>query len=274
MLDMRIEVDLPDMQAWSHQRPNDLKETKQALKASLMMVQQTWMAAVYGATLPGMLRPLRNREYLDALSSPDAVVVPDGRELSGSVVSSYEYTEDVERGYESFDQKPGMINGPKSRALADGSGRYNIIPLRHATPNAQASAVRFSTVMPTEIYNYIKRKDYGESMSRGALERIDRRISRKQPTRLTMMGKELQNTYTMQKHHSPLYERLTKKGSPHHSQFLTFRTVSTHSNPNSWIHPGLPANPVMEAVTIWTRPAVEQLIQEAARRDIMAALGM
>jgi len=35
----------------------------------------------------------------------------------------------LDKGFSSFDMKPGLLNGPKSKPLKDGTGRYNRIPI-------------------------------------------------------------------------------------------------------------------------------------------------
>jgi hypothetical protein len=60
-----------------------------------------------------------------------------------------------------------------------------------------------------------------------------------------------------------MYEGLVRTGAKGHSQYTTFRTVSRNSDPNSWLMPKVPANPVFRAVTAAVGPVVRANIEAA-----------
>jgi hypothetical protein len=53
---------------------------------------------------------------------------------------------------------------------------------------------------------------------------------------------------------------------------MTFRVVSERSAAGSWIHPGYQAHNVAKAVSDFCKPAVEQMIGQAAEADLMQAV--
>jgi hypothetical protein len=265
--------------SWSNLKTQIAVETRR--------VQAVWQAAVYGMLLPGMTKPVFSDGYYASLTTPDAFQYPfNGDAFAGAVISTYPRAMMIEEGYASFDMKPGLLNGPKSRPKKDG-GRYNIVPFRYLLPNKQYRNRHFPT-MPVSIARLVTAKSFAPSIqdqpggkvqwgSRLELPAGEYPGAIKNPfytaAEAERRGKENPMTDVYAWKSSPFagMVRIQKTYEQRkQSIYLTFRTVSDQSDPNSWIHPGQPPNPVVDAVANYVRKEVEDNLSAAAARDIGA----
>lgn len=129
-----------------------------------------------------------------------------------------------EKGWESYDMKPGLLNGPKSKPTADGKGRFNTVPFKK-----RGTAPKGSPVNIADTAAAIKRiaKD-------NSLERIEKQI--KGGTITTYKGIEDPMLKGLTKV-TQLYKTKTGKDRKS-SQYFVFRRVSSKTDPSKWIHPG------------------------------------
>ncbi|MHB1418287.1 MAG: hypothetical protein ACYCX4_01680 [Bacillota bacterium] len=241
-------------------------------------VREVWASAVTGVVLPGMTRQVYNDEYYQGLHTGESLQFPSP--FHAMVVCTYVGAKWIEDGYASFDMKTGLLNGPKSRPLKDGKGRYNIVPFRHGTPTSNGQARAHLPTMPKDVYETVKQegiyRDPGNPFT-GAQLGQQSKMSGMINLQAILRSKEevMSSNYTWK---VGLYEGMRKIGKPGHTQYLTFRVVSTPrvhvtksgkmlhlgSDPNSWIHPGLGPNPIVEAVYKFALPKVEEMILRAA----------
>ena len=246
-------------------KPNNLRETKRALRNSLVIVRDKWAQQVYGGNpLPGCRR-IRNREYLESLSEGNAVRT-EGNELVGVVIARYKYASDIEHGYPPFDLKPGILAGPKAKQGKN--GKYSIVPFRWATPGNTGNSGGFSDLMDGSLYdlgakqlaNRSGQSSPRDEISEGRLQFIDEQSGTGWAV--------TRSSHTGYEHLRPLAAGIRKEGSDGHHQYQSYRTVSSASDPASWIHPGAPPNPIAKAVEEHMFPVVEKLINEGFRKDI------
>jgi len=141
----------------------------------------------------------------------------------------------LEDGYDAFDMKPGLLNGPKAR-YTKGGVKFNIIPFRIGAKEA-APVLKYGSAVAPRDFTQTWKKDFGGALNakkagisgiqRGAdgtpLQGVVGRVGRNKnvPPNLQGMNK-IQKTY----------------GKTTQSQYMTFRTVSSKSKPSSWQHPG------------------------------------
>jgi len=265
--------------SWSNLKTQIAVETRR--------VQAVWQAAVYGMLLPGMTKPVFSDGYYASLTTPDAFQYPfNGDAFTGAVISTYARAMMIEEGYASFDMKPGLLNGPKARQTKKG-GRYNIVPFRYLLPNEQYQNRHFP-VMPVSIAQAVTAESFAPSKqtepggkvqwgSRLELVAGEYPGAVKNPfytaVEAERRGKENPMTDAYAWKSSPFagMVRIQKTyGQQKQSIYLTFRAVSDKSDPNSWIHPGQPPNPVVDAVTNYVRKEVEDNLTAAAAKDIGA----
>jgi hypothetical protein len=237
-----------------------------AVHEACQYIQRTWHAAVLGVTLPGMTRQLYDEVYAAQVAAPESLDYPfNGDPFWGRViVTNPAHAERVEVGYPPYDMKPGLLASPKAHTGAHGQ-RYITVPFRHGTPTSLGQA---GPSMPQGVYAKAKRLapfmggPWGMEIPGKALkltgEAADWGRRSKLPTG-TMTG-----PYTWKA--SPYQGMRRVGGTPLGTSYMTFRRVSSPwvdakgkahgSDPNAWMHPGMPPNPVLQAVYNAVEPAV------------------
>ena len=183
-------------------------------------VQSAWIEAAQQVTRSGEYARSIQAEW-PASSDP----------FCGRVFSSASYAAALEYGAGARDLKTALLASPKAHVNATG-GRYISIPMRHGTPGAESMPA-----MPQDIYQaakvlgrYATTRDRlsGTRMVGGAS--VSDRAWR---TKLPVGG--MQSSYTWK---TGPYAEMVKAGMPGHTQYMTWRTVSTNSDPSSWWYPG------------------------------------
>lgn len=271
MNDWTIEIDLGDMAKAERATDVDMAPLTAAIRDAAEYVRQLWGSAVQGVLLPGMTRMVVNDDYYEGLFTGDSLrmITP----LHGAVICLYQGIDRIEQGYGSFDMKPGLLNGPSSRPTRYG-GRYNTVPFRHMTPEkGQIGAGRrpHGTTMPPDVYKIVKRD--GRFLDPGDPERgeqIGQRSKLAGQINLQALARgqdpPMRGNYTWK---YGLYHGMRKVSKTYaratQSQYLTWRTVSSKSDPSSWIHPGIGPNPLIQAVIDAARPQVIEMVMAGAR---------
>jgi len=259
-----IEVDLNDLMNIRDELTPVLSALQQGVVNAAQFVRDVWVASVQGTMLPGMARAVNDDQYAKSLTTGEAMKFPA---FLYGVVSPYNYSDGadrIEEGYGPFDMKPGLLNGPKSRQTADGQGRFNVVPFRHYTPSSN-SAISIKMRMPTDIYSQAKRLNRSVPNPGGGVNWGQSLVEDSAPA----------TSWTDYTHQSSIYNGMYRVGAEKQTQYLTFRRVSTPrmvngklkgSAPNSWIHPGLSPNPLIEAVYNYCMPQVEKNLLEIAQQ--------
>jgi hypothetical protein len=236
-------------------------EAAVALAASL--VQATWQQVVMGALqVPGAKQPDVNiglrKLYADNIVLNNMLVGQGS--VAQKVVALKQIATDLENGKGPWDMKPMLLNGPKARISKKGV-RYNIIPFRHGTntsnmPNSNAPP------MPKGIYQQA-RELKASVMSGNKMKWVGK---------LPATGKPGHNPTTGYEHKHDIYEGMVRIEKPYgkttQSKYMTFRIVSEKSDPKSWWHPGYQAHHIAKGVSDYCRPAINEMLQAAAERDL------
>lgn len=142
----------------------------------------------------------------------------------------------IEQGVGDFDMKDGFSSSRKKKSTRNG-GWYLTIPFRHATPTAVATSSIFANVMPKQVYKVAKELANKEQISANQLP-IQFQIKKVRPTT---------PQFDMYTHKNPIHEGIQKnQDSTGRSQYISFRRVSSLSDPNAWIHTGITARNLAE----------------------------
>jgi hypothetical protein len=152
----------------------------------------------------------------------------------------------LEDGYNSFDMKPGLLNGPKSRLSKDGKSRYNTVPFHHM-PYSKAPASMAQQQIRQNLLDTIKRHKLDEVFKSAAgkpLEGVVARLKGKD------MAANLQGLVKIQK----VYD---KKVEGH---YMTFRRVSSKSDPSKWIHPGWKGAKIFDSLEEFSNEKIEEIL--------------
>lgn len=152
----------------------------------------------------------------------------------------------LENGASSFDMKDGFSRSDKIKTTKSG-GWYLTIPFIFRTTSANPASGQKGQILPRSIYDLIrnspaKKFDLGNftiSILKG-----DQIPLRYQPGAI----KEMSNKVDQYIPKSSIYAGLQRKQNKETGQsgYNTFRRVSSNSDPNSWIHPGITAYKLMD----------------------------
>lgn len=247
---------------------SDLKNLEQAVRSACRLIQATWQQTVMGAQqVPGVPEVRANvnlrKLYADSIALGEQLNVPTSGLFRGQVVATAKIARDLEYGKGPWDMKPMLLNGPKSRISKNGV-RYNIIPFRHATAGTKNTAV--GRPMPKDIYAEARKL----------------KASVREGNRIAWGGKLTgtegryapgKNPTTGYQHKSGRFEGMVRIEKEYaratQSQYLTFRRVSTNSDPQSWWHPGYKAHHIAQGVARHCQPAVAQMVEAAVHADLI-----
>jgi hypothetical protein len=248
-----------------------------------------WRKATMGEQLPGMPFAINSRgDYTRSIN------VDMSDEQIKYVQSQGPWTERFEAGHDEIDLKPGLLSGPKARIGRNGP--YNIVHFRHGVPDTLPS----NNPMPINVYQIVKREtdkadrayasgkaaSPGTSRITGQGPKTIQRVSGKvDQARNYQWGYRLpasqggprkvkdtsQGQYQWKTGKRASMVRMdTSTSRAKSSSYMTFRTVSIHSDPASWIVPPKAANPIRQAVVDSLQKETETILQAAMEEDLKA----
>lgn len=187
----------------------------------------------------------------------------NGSGLKQTVLATKKIAEELEYGKGPWDMKPMLLGGPKARVGKN--GKYNIIPFRHGTSDSYSPNSNFKP-MPKNVY----------SNARQLKASVKQGNAMKWGGRLPAQGPAGQNKTSGYQHKNNIHEGMVRIEKTYRaatqSKYMTFRVVSSNSDPSSWIHPGYQAHNIASSVADFCRPAIEQMIGEAAAADLQQAI--
>lgn len=263
-----ITVDLSALDSLRDDLTPDFTMLQQGVVDATRFVRDTWISAVTGTVLPGMIRSVNDDVYAKALSTGESMSFPEPFYGVVMPTSSQDIIDRIEEGYGAFDMKKGLLNGPRSKPTKDGLGRYTTVPFRHYTPTSN-SPISIGLQMPTDVYKEAKKLNRTVQNPNGSIvwgEALD-------------WDKQQRTSWAGYQHKNDIYHGMYRQGYNKHTQYTTFRRVSTPrtvmtkkgpvqrgSAPNSWMHPGVSANPVAQSVRDYCLPQVEEMLLKLAEK--------
>ncbi|MFX4302983.1 hypothetical protein ACOJUR_12125 [Alicyclobacillus tolerans] len=243
MLEIRVQV-IPPLSTL------DFKKVGQAVHEAGVMVEEVLKASLNGTVIPGMTSAVKRSDLAGSVQRSDLGLFEFSVEAPSDIVS-------IENGKPPYDMKPGMINGPRSRPLNDGTGRYNIIPFKHNLDDLPDAVAEMASTLTLS-------KIIGQFMDEE--NKLRNIYSWGTDTGDTSKWMPVETKPQIGGMTGPYMHKASKGSNMYRfkdNNFITFRTVSSHSSPDSWWHPGTPSNPVMQSVEDYVRPHVEAHIVSA-----------
>ncbi len=235
-------------------REVDYKKISQAVHDSGVLVAEVVTLALNGVVIPGMTKSIHDEQAARGVERHDlgllefSVTAPD-------MVSQYE------RGKDPWDMKPDLINGPRSRPLKDGKGRYNIIPFKHNEDELPQAVADMSSglSLSSVIGHYID----GEGKTRNRYEWGSNTGDTSEFTPIVTKPQigGMERPYT---HKASVHSNMYKFSNG----LVTFRAVSSRSHQASWWHPAEPENPIMKSVEDVVTPLIEARLNAAWREEL------
>ena len=177
---------------------------------------------------------------------------------------------DIEKGKNPYDMKPGLLSGPNAKRGKSGS-RYNTVPFRHGTPGSTGK--RVGAPMP---FTHLTKKGNQASLIYTEAKKLSPSVEGLaggtvwggrtgdlggygMRTQLPVK-KGRPGAYTWK---SSPYAGMVKVGKTYGKatqyQYVTFRRVSDNSDPASWWHPGIKARRLANKVEIYITDMVGRL---------------
>jgi hypothetical protein len=246
----------------------DLHETRDAVKAGAELIQATWMQYVSGATVSYSKGDFTinsvSGQYRSAVMG--GLKYPmDGDVLSGGVIVNLDYAEKLEKGFDPYDIKPGMLRSPKAKqGKPDDQGNsepYIDVPFRHAEQSIPR-AIKTEVQHAGRSLGVIR---LGKGLGAAPFG-LRTKLS---PMRLHWSEGQLQfgAPYTWK---TGLLSGLTRQPvQGGGGVYMTFRRISGKSSGSSWIHPGVEPKPVTAAIKENLGPALEAMVQDAFVLDVV-----
>lgn len=265
---LTISADLPNLESIINAVDNashgHMQYTEEAVKSALTdVIQRTWIEYASGVSVHYsggcFVVHTVSGEYVRSIGKGLRM---DGS-LSGEIVTTSPHGAIVESGISAYDMKEGLLSSQKAKVGKNGS-RYITVPFRHGTPGTTTMAS-----MSKSVYKDAKKLGYS---------RRNNALTSSMGTKYSWGGK-IKNTSEGQRSKiiaknrnytwkTGLFSGMVKMGKQNHSQYMTFRRVSTNSDPNSWQFPAVPARPIREAIIENTREEVLQLIRNGFEMDL------
>lgn len=225
---------------------------------------EAWRSFASGTPIPGQPRVISMRggdKYVQSIQ------VYKDDPFTKVISADKKGTDEIEDGKGPVDLKPGLLKGPKARQGK--TGPYNIVAFRHGVPGTLSS----NKPMPMNVYTMMKKaepsKATGTITDAGGAQRQTYKWGDKFPVSAQGQRSKLEAKYTWK---SGAYSGMVKMqdttSSAKGSGYMTFRMVSVHSDPNSWIIPSKPGMPIRVAVIDFMRGIAEKTIATAFEKDL------
>ena len=233
-----ISINLDDLQQFSLTR----EETEGIVDYTIKEITAKF-AEQWEATAREELHQTRDR-YISNL-----FVVDSGR-MQGMVILDYSkdpLIKGLEEGLSSFDEKIGFENSPKKKVTKSG-GWYLTIPFKIGTPDAIGEGSGFSFNMSSEVYPIIQSKPV-DSQGKATLTLKEIPASQAIPqTRAAINAIPTSKAFEAYTHKTSVNQGIVKTvdSVTGQSSYNSFRRVSDKSDPNAFIHPGIPAKNLAE----------------------------
>lgn len=201
------------------------------------------MAASYARTLEKEAQ--KNLSQTRSRYIHNIRVIDSGR-LEGTVLLDFskdKLVRMIELGASPFDIKAGLLSGPNSKITNKGK-RYATVPFRWATPDSLGESDVFSGKMPKAVYK--------EAKKLAPLGRLtDKRLQ--YPLNMASKREEIKDSagkvlFKQYQHKSSVFQGISRvvDAKTGQSRYFSFRRVSENSDPDSFIHPGIPQYNLMK----------------------------
>lgn len=246
------------------------------LNALAYAYQAQWVSFAMGEQIPGVPRVIKSgAEYAKSIH------VDINDDFTKSIYTDSPNEKYIEEGHGEIDLKPGLLHGAKARMTKEGTP-YNIVAFRQGTPGA------INNPMPMNLYEIAKRQfDAADEAKAQGLSKIGgtSRIVSTNPLKYEWgirMGKgfggppqtvggtserKLPYTHLASKYAGMVRLQMGTEQAKR-TGYLTFRVVSVHSDPASWIVPKLEGIDIRRAVVNKMHDQTVELLKDAIEQDL------
>jgi hypothetical protein len=213
------------------QLPNVKQQMREVLRLTADAARVEWVKSA-----KNLLHTTVN-QYVEGIGYPTIKGFTAEIKLSGWLPNA------LEEGISPFDLKIGLLKSKKAKRMKKG-GKYIRIPFGLKTPGAQGVSPQ---VMPAPIYKSAVKLNFGQSVklpvkyeNMGLRTRLSPDLKKWQ--HYTWKSSPFAGITKVQKYPGMLPSSKTGKLAA----YKTFRTVSSKSDPSSWVHPGFRDRKILE----------------------------
>jgi hypothetical protein len=222
--------------------------TKQAVLKASQLVEATWKQTAAEMDVPQV------KDYIQGIKTVHS------DELMYTVMSTSNIK--VEEDVKPWDMKPMLLGGPKARHGKNSV--YNIIPFIHKTKTLENEGVLKAAQQLEQSYTEAK------TAERQVKYRWRGRLSGSQVPDIRKAKSTPVGEYTWK---APKHQGLVRmKGdvgtNQKYSTYLTFRVVSSNSDPASWWNPGRKGNKIRQMVIDKVSDNVKAILTQAIINDV------
>lgn len=243
----------------------NLTETHAAIEAGTQVIQSEWMKYVSGSpvTYSGGSFVIKrvSGQYANAVMGGRHYPM-DGNVLKGGVMVNLDYADKLERGFEAFDEKTGLLRSPKVKWTA---GPDEDHPDRKSQPYIDVPFEHAEKGVPRAIKSEITRA--GRSLG---VVRLGRGFGSAPAGIRSQIAPEKLGipAYTWR---AGMFTGMVRgqAGPENRGRYMTFRRVSMASDPSSWIHPGVSPKPVTKALRENIGAQLAGMVSSAFERDVL-----
>jgi len=225
-------------------------ETKKALLKSTQLVETVWKKKAVENSVSQL------KTYIQGIRT---VKIDD---FSYSIQSTSKIN--AEKDIPPYDMKPSLLGGPKARQGKNSV--YNIIPFIHKVKTQENEGIyQESSKLEQSIVTGVNTSGRRLYKWRGRLMKYPHF----KKTKTTPVG---DYTWKAHKHQGMVRMKGDAKLNQKYSTYLTFRVVSSNSDPASWWHPGKKNVPIRDLVITELKDQVTETIRQAVFFDINTIL--
>lgn len=214
-------------------------------------IQQTWIGYASGQPIPGISKTVDNVQYRNAiqrsrLGSFDWVIFCSDDKIGDRIEENRKEVRLIEH-----------LPFPKSKIGKDGKP-YSRIPFRHKR-GAIKKALKGKKGAAAKIFKMEKSYVMGSFKDEAGIKRYTYKWAAKDKKQTAQLkGTRLAGVVR--------FETSTGKGAS--SAYMTFRTISKNSPPESWIIKARPGIPLSKITEEQTRAEVNKIIKEGIDNDL------
>jgi hypothetical protein len=254
--------------------PQGLPATAKAVEQAAMIVQGLWHNYAIGKGSLSGVPPLKNPSQGYA----KGIKIERPGPFRRVIVNESKTAEYIEYGTPELDMKKTHTKGPRSRMSSKGVP-YLIVPFRWGTPKT----VGFNNVMPVDIYTIVKKfkkmrtlvdsdSPQAEKTLNARGEMVGRATYNKGYSRLTLkqIGEADDGEVSIKQmfNMSGMVRTPDITGKDRSGGYFTFRVISAHSRPDSWIKPATPGRNVIEGLIKDAKEPVDTILEAGFRKDL------
>lgn len=243
---------------------------QEAVLRTAKYAQNYWAEAAMGKHFDGAFR--FKRRYAEAILADSALKYPfQNNRLRARIRPVQKYARMAEFPIASFDMKEHILAGPNAARFDKDGNKYKNIPFRHGEDlNPWVREYMQEQEETVSVYRFKRRIKDDEGNLKSIMKQFNTRWGYKLnhddiDANLPISEREKQRVLGMYR-----VKHIYKKAIE--NQMMTWRYLGHKSDPFAWIHPGFPANPILERIVPHITEVFKREVLEGLMKDLHSTL--